>query len=1299
MKHNYLIGLGGSGGKIIAELYARLIKERGMGFDSDVECIAVDTDQDELNDLAQLGVKKICISGSGTVGQYFNNLGDDVAEWCPNTANEGNFFSSSLFNGASQCRLKSRLCFSNFLKDQNNALGQILEESLTMSTNATDTADAPPIVVIASSIAGGTGSGIFIQTALYIKKFFREHNVQNVIVYGLFACPDLYKGVVTQQQLPSLYANAYAVIRELNAFNLICGPTTTTAYGGKIDIDIEISTSCEGKLFEKDAKGRYGDKPYDLMYFIDKVNYLSKILGGLPEYYKAMANIAYSHLYTDISGEVLSNESNEMHAHNMAPGAIYGSAGASSIKYPYEDILQYFANRAIQESFNSVWTILDKEWENYYKANDANARASGLAKYTPEPGERATHYMEAFDNSVKSSGITKRQLSFLAPMVERNGESLVDGLFAKVRAAAEQMIATDNRLQKAKEDCGINALDVVKSDLNAQISSYSMTDENADIFSVIDDIDSKLENYCKKGILYAADSSISFSNKIFCDDKDLWDSYDTNDFSIVKGLLYNGENKEWVHPVAARYLLYAFKQMLDGKIRTLISEVDTPGDDVQDFYQFLFDQFVKPHRSTLNPSEETMVSNAQILQSTLEKLFGKKATKRSAEAYFDTLSDRIENIDTVFVDALLYFTYIKVQARLTNLINEYELFFDNIGEFIKKAQAATTASETMHDNGRGIIYVCASAEVKKKLYETAGRNIDTQTGETASLISKGLFDAMRAKAADKSAVHGKKVSLKEKTASMEAFFRNVSKIVAESAKSNTEIQGSLDMNVFQAMLYEYALLNPQYADDETKYSKDNAAKNRLDQFIAAKLSGVTKMSAPFLVFDAQDTYSGMFKGTDENGFTVSKPKVSNAYRYFSHNDEVERSVRALVGADADTAGVVEGFYNGHAPSLPKDTESQTIQIHYVKSDKVDSYSLLCYSTVHCLQPYQIKAFDEIHGGVYYANYSKRISDMEQVQCYSMTPHLDKRWHKHGVMPYINVSKEIDRRFDLAKAFLFALCYGKIGYTVEGSDARLVYEDTKLGRAAEIIYYKGKSIPYNKVNRAMNWFADQESLIETYSAQFDEYVEAEIEKLSKYGENVGKYKAAITNYGRILNQLKRNIIRPIAVTSAGNGRTKKVKELEKISILDLAWKLHLSEENEVDKDYAELLVNVLYATIRKYSASPYNADDIQNKDKGSESYINYQDVCKHIANGFMTDFAKAIGKRLKTEALVATPSDVTESYSQSATLKNAFGRDDSDLSENEQVKVDTAEDYGVSKVIANDKSFAWASALMDSFLKD
>lgn len=1292
MKQNYLIGLGGSGGKVIARLYNRLIEERGPGFASNVACIAIDTDQDELNKLAQLGVEKVCISGSETVGQLFNYLGEDVGEWCPNTANEGVFFSDPVFNGASQCRLKSRLCFANFLKNTNNTLAQALEESRIVSSTNETASDAPPRVLIVSSIAGGTGSGIFIQTALYIKKFFKAFNVQPKI-YGLFACPDLYKKDVNSQQLPNLYANAYAVIRELNAFNLISGEEEISLDGAR-DIDIEISTSCEGRLFEKDAAGRYGDKPYDAMYFIDKVNSLSRILGGLDEYYVAMANIAYSLLYTDIAGEVLSGESNEMPARNKIPTAIYGSAGAAAIRYPYEDILKYFASRSIEESIGSDWSTLDKQWENYFRTKDATARASGRNGYIPEPGERADHYIHDFESAVKTTGVTTSPLSFLAPMVERDETPAADRLISVIVGKAQSAVGNEPRINKVKAECGLDDLDATRDDLTSLIDSRSLSDENADMFSSIAEIDEKLEIYCKHSLGFVLDMAIPFANEILCDDKALWETYDKSDCSVITNLLYNGETSEWVHPVAARYMLYSFMTKVNEQITSLIDGIDNPEqDDADDFYNYLIEDYVDPHRKALNTNDEESYPNAVILQRMVEKVLGKRNAKKGVATYFDLLSEQLEAIDEVLCNALLYFAFLNVRKKLAALIDEYELFFDNLDEFVKNAHASTLGYAHMHDNSRGDVYVCASAEIKEKLYEKAGRNINTQTGETASLISKALFDTMRDKAASRSSVTAKKISLKEKAKGMEAFYQTVLSVVAKSAESNTEIQGSVDMNAFQAMLYEYALRYPEMAHDEENYSDDDAAKNRIDAFLADKFSGLAKMAAPLLLFDSRDMYSGLFVDKDGNR---EEERVSNFYRYLSYNSEVEASIRKLVPSRG--AGAVSSFYGDLAQDLPKDTDSQTIAINLVQSERVDSHSILCYAIANCLQPYQINSFDELKGGVYYTHYAARIAEMERKQKYSMTPHLDKRWHKHGVMPYINAAKELDRRHDLAKAFLYALCYGMIAYTVDGADAYLVYGDSKIKRSTEKIYYKGKPIPYNKINRGINWLADQEDLIERYSSLFDQAVEAEVEKLSKYSDNVGKYKTAITNYGRILGQMKRNIIRAESVVASKNGRVKKLEKKDDISILELAWKLHTSEETEIDKDHAELLVSMLCDTIKKYAKGPYNSRDIAKKNEGSASYTNYLDVLNHIAAGFLNTFAGAIGKKIKEDLEIDSAAAEAADVTSDKKTSKAFGVDYSDLTDSE-VEVASDDNVVVSENLRRDESYKWAKAEIEKGLKD
>jgi hypothetical protein len=418
----------------------------------------------------------------------------------------------------------------------------------------------------------------------------------------------------------------------------------------------------------------------------------------------------------------------------------------------------------------------------------------------------------------------------------------------------------------------------------------------------------------------------------------------------------------------------------------------------------------------------------------------------------------------------------------------------------------------------------------------------------------------------------------------------------------------------------------------------------------------------------------MFRKAGKDGAVLEKPEVTNTYRYLAHSAECGESIRNLVG---DTnGGAIQSFYSRHSYSMPGDTDNQSININYVESEVTDPYSILCYSTVHCLQPYQIHAFDEIKGGVYYKYYAERISEMQSVQRYSMTPHLDKRWHKHGTMPYINVSKEVERRYDLAKAFLYALCYGKIGFVQDGSESRLMFQDLNLGRELEAIIYNGRFIPINKINRAMNWFANQETLIERYAVLFDQAVDAEVEKLSKYTDTVGGYKSAINNYARILNQMKRNIFRDLD--------SKKTSKKEANSILTFAWKLHLAEENELDKDYAELLVQTLCQVIKKYAKAPYNRDDIENRAEGTASYRNYVDVGNHIVSTFLEDFASSVGKKLKVE-------QDTEAVEERR-RKNSFGRDDSDLSDetgNLSIK------GGNEDVLLKNASYEWVRALLDS----
>ena len=346
------VGLGGTGGRVLLNLNKLLTKEQK----EKSHMIYIDLDKGDAEDIEALGMPAVVISSSDTVRDVIGRLGpnDGVNDWIPTAANDKEFLSSKTDDGASQYRMKSRLCLANFLKNRNNKLAKLLTELCTVGSQVSDETLR---VMIVSSVAGGTGAGTFIEVALYIREFFRNKNHKDVNIMGLFACPDLFVKTLGDRpgdrtNLENMYANAYAAIRELNAMNLAVstGGLEKIAPGYGKSINIKIHTRAEGKLFDpKDEKflENANNKPFNLMYFVDAANEEGGVLTSIDQYYAVMADIVHTRLYSPIEKSIRSGESNELGPHSKYPTAIYGSAGYGRIIYPYEDIIRYLAVRKV----------------------------------------------------------------------------------------------------------------------------------------------------------------------------------------------------------------------------------------------------------------------------------------------------------------------------------------------------------------------------------------------------------------------------------------------------------------------------------------------------------------------------------------------------------------------------------------------------------------------------------------------------------------------------------------------------------------------------------------------------------------------------------------------------------------------------------------------------------------------------------------------------------------------------------------------------------------------------------------
>ncbi len=126
-----------------------------------------------------------------------------------------------IHNGAKQLRPIGRLCFfRNYV-----TFKQLLETKLSNLDKIRDMETAQnrgfpvvgnyQLIYVVSSLCGGTGSGMFLDTAHRIRAQVRN----NARIVGIFYLPDVLEAEITSDlQRRRIRANAYAALKELNHF-------------------------------------------------------------------------------------------------------------------------------------------------------------------------------------------------------------------------------------------------------------------------------------------------------------------------------------------------------------------------------------------------------------------------------------------------------------------------------------------------------------------------------------------------------------------------------------------------------------------------------------------------------------------------------------------------------------------------------------------------------------------------------------------------------------------------------------------------------------------------------------------------------------------------------------------------------------------------------------------------------------------------------------------------------------------------------------------------------------------------
>lgn len=354
-----IIGLGGVGSEIVAMVEAQM---RTLSTDSHrklrplIRFAIVDTDVSALrqrrrNDFSGTVVQ---ISDNMTVEKYLYH-DKEAGEWFPPCQI---LSKKTLTEGAGQVRAISRLALNLALQNQDRLkpLYDAIDELHLMGES---NSEQPTRVIIVSSLAGGTGSGIFLPFAMHLQEYLRQ-NYRNTepIFKGFFIMPSVFDFVAEQAERRSLNANGYAAIKELNAFTMLRDRQIDRwRYP---DLKIELPNGHE-------QKRKYYYSPYDLCFLFEKQNQDDKHLLDFDESKRNIANCVWMQTVNPVLEENGSLEDNLFKIVSTASKdkryERFAGMGIAQLKYPYKDMEPYFSMVMAETVVKNDWYAADIAWE------------------------------------------------------------------------------------------------------------------------------------------------------------------------------------------------------------------------------------------------------------------------------------------------------------------------------------------------------------------------------------------------------------------------------------------------------------------------------------------------------------------------------------------------------------------------------------------------------------------------------------------------------------------------------------------------------------------------------------------------------------------------------------------------------------------------------------------------------------------------------------------------------------------------------------------------------------------------
>ncbi len=672
-----LIGLGGTGCKIIERVSNQVTDEQK----DNIAFAVFDTDINDLREIQERSphIYTIQTSTKQTVGDYLNQDTHARDTWFPVNAIVNG---KTLTEGAGQVRSISRLAFETVIRA--GKLEPLHEAIQSLYKVETDKIDQALRVVICSSLAGGTGSGLILPVAMYIKNYLNTHFRQSAnITRGFFILPEVFDEVIVgQAERNTLKANAYATLRELDAFLMKGDNTLHERYRDSVSMKFpRVGIS---------GYEEYSVRPYDFCFLFDAQNADGGKLNSFDDYLEHAANCIYAQSMSPMNKRSNSSEDNTIRKlANQRGRNRYAGAGASMLIYPFEDIRSFIALKWARQSVSSQWLVFDNMYREICLENSKKME-SGIFTQNPDA---ADFYVKQIDALAKqedpfAKAIVNSCIRMEADGFTKSSDRWIDYINAILNKVGNDIEAGSDDMSSAHDQV-VAQISNLEKDLDEFVTAYH-----------------EMEKYRKRSMIYVQGVEQSLAYAMFNPPKDR-NIDQKQDYKLESYMLTT--DGRFLHPNAIRYLLIKILQELKKHEKGLDYELKEAKEYFESFEKRTFDNPETDEEETVEDLADMKAGKGPFKK---KSPYDPDEIKRKYRQY-------LKRVDESMIQEAQHYVIVKGISYIDSMIKAFESFYNTLESKVDSIDSRINDIYKKYDARRGstAVYVAASRKCLDRMYE------------------------------------------------------------------------------------------------------------------------------------------------------------------------------------------------------------------------------------------------------------------------------------------------------------------------------------------------------------------------------------------------------------------------------------------------------------------------------------------------------------------------------------------------------------------------------------------------------